>query len=124
ITVSDNGVGMTPEVASRAFEPFFTTKRVGQGSGLGLSMVYGFVTQSGGHAALESVSGHGTRLRLLLPCSDTSAAAEPKAKAAGAGGSFLTSNGRGETILLVEDDPSVRHLATQLLRQLGYRYIE
>src|SRR3546814_12429862 len=79
ILVGDTGHGMPGEVVARAFEPFFTTKRVGQGSGLGLSMVYGFVSQSGGHASIDSTPGVGTQLRLLLPqaASQMSAAAGP-----------------------------------------------
>jgi CheY-like chemotaxis protein len=119
ILVGDTGTGMTPEVLDRAFEPFFTTKRIGRGSGLGLSMVYGFVAQSGGHISIDSAPGKGTRIRLLLP----RAAAElpqPETPPAAA----ASHQGKGELILLVEDEPGVRQLATQLLEQLGYRFIE
>jgi CheY-like chemotaxis protein len=106
---------MSPEVASRAFEPFFTTKEVGKGSGLGLSMVYGFIKQSGGHARLYSEPGHGTVVRLYLPRADAGEGAaalrEPEA---------MLPHGH-EHVLLVEDDPMVREHATGLLRGLGYR---
>ncbi len=120
ILVSDTGQGMAGEVAARAFEPFFTTKRVGQGSGLGLSMVYGFVSQSGGHVSIDSTPGAGTRIRLLLPQAalPVSAPAEPRPS----GGESRARP--GEMILLVEDDPNVRQLAAQLLDQLGYSFIE
>jgi PAS domain S-box-containing protein len=121
ILVSDTGLGMPAEVAARAFEPFFTTKRVGQGSGLGLSMVYGFVSQSGGHASIDSAPGAGTRIRLLLP------QAEPQIPAAAAAPQPADDElqaRHGEMILLVEDDPNVRQLAAQLLEQLGYSFIE
>ncbi len=124
IQVSDTGFGMPADVAARAFEPFFTTKRVGQGSGLGLSMVYGFVSQSGGHASIDSAPGTGTRIRLLLP----RAAAEPDlpvpAAPAAPAAIAAPDAGQGEMILLVEDDPNVRQLAAQLLDQLGYNFIE
>ncbi|MFC7736973.1 PAS domain S-box protein [Roseomonas sp. GCM10028921] len=114
IAVSDTGTGMEPEVLARAFEPFFTTKEVGQGSGLGLSMVYGFMKQSGGHASISSTPGLGTVVRLYLPRAHGRSAPEPAAPAVrGAGGS--------ERVLLVEDDVLVReHVAAQL-RELGYR---
>jgi PAS domain S-box-containing protein len=120
ILVSDSGTGMPAEVRARAFEPFYTTKRVGQGSGLGLSMVYGFVSQSGGHASIDSAPGRGTSVQLLLP----RAMAELPAPAPALATESPSHLGRGEMILLVEDDPNVRQLAAQLLEQLGYRFIE
>ena len=113
IEVVDTGTGMPPEVVSRAFEPFFTTKEVGQGSGLGLSMVYGFMKQSGGHVSINSVPGLGTAIRLYVPSTHSRPLAPPPAsEAQGAGGR--------ERILLVEDDALVRdHVAAQL-RELGY----
>ncbi|WP_140882161.1 PAS domain-containing protein [Muricoccus nepalensis] len=114
VEVVDTGAGMPPEVVSRAFEPFFTTKEVGQGSGLGLSMVYGFMKQSGGHVSINSVPGLGTAIRLFVPSTHARPAALlAPAEARDAGG--------WERILLVEDDPLVRdHVAAQL-REMGYR---
>jgi CheY-like chemotaxis protein len=112
--VSDTGAGMTPDVLARAFEPFFTTKGVGKGSGLGLSMVYGFVKQSGGHAKIYSESGHGTTVRVYLPRAASAAtAAVSHAEPPEVGGH--------EHVLVVEDDPRVREHAVTLLRGLGYR---
>ena len=117
LAVSDTGAGMTQEVAAQAFEPFFTTKPPGAGTGLGLSMVYGFVKQSGGHAKIYSEVGHGTTLKLYLPRNRGSEdAAEAKAAGALVGG--------GETILVVEDDAAVRDTAVEMLRALGYRVVE
>jgi PAS domain S-box-containing protein len=117
MAVSDTGMGMAPEVSARAFDPFFTTKPVGEGSGLGLSMVYGFARQSGGFAAIESTEGRGTTVRLYLPRAEAEAvemetvaqAAAPRAK--------------GETILVLEDDPEIRNLAMTLLESLGYQVL-
>jgi CheY-like chemotaxis protein len=115
--VSDTGVGMDQTTLARAFEPFFTTKDVGKGSGLGLSQVYGFVKQSGGHVQLASEPGVGTTVRLYLPRARTGAAAEASrsSEAPAAGGS--------ETILVVEDDVDVRAVVAETLRTLGYRVI-
>jgi CheY-like chemotaxis protein len=119
VAVRDSGDGMSAEVAAHAFEPFFTTKDVGQGSGLGLSMVYGFVKQSGGHAAISSVEGQGTTLELYLPRyvgDDTEAVVraqeEPRPRA------------RGERVLVVEDDVDVRALILRILTSLGYEVRE
>jgi PAS domain S-box-containing protein len=116
IAVSDTGVGMTEEVRARAFDPFFTTKAVGRGSGLGLSMVFGFVKQSRGHVRLYSEPGQGTTVRLYLP----RAAAEPPAVASAVPEGLP----RGaEAVLLVEDDTQVREHAARLLESLGYRVL-
>jgi PAS domain S-box-containing protein len=117
VSVSDTGTGMAPEVAAKAFDPFFTTKGHGKGSGLGLSMVYGFVKQSGGHIKLYSEPGHGTSVKLYLPrgAAGAVAAAEPEAVPAQAG---------GETVLVVEDDDMVRGIAVDHLAVLGYRTVE
>jgi PAS domain S-box-containing protein len=116
VIVSDTGAGMPPEVIERAFEPFFTTKGVGQGSGLGLSMVYGFVKQSGGHVKIYSEAGHGTSIKLYLP---KAAAVAPVV--ADAAGRELEQGAVGhETILVVEDDPAVRVVAVNILEGLGY----
>ena len=115
LAISDTGTGMTPEVRERAFEPFFTTKEVGQGSGLGLSMVYGFVKQSGGHIRLYSEEGHGTTIRLYLPPAQGAAKTITANSEAVSGGS--------EVILVVEDDPMVRNFVTTQLASLGYKTI-
>ena len=114
IAVSDNGTGMTPDVLARAFEPFFTTKSHGQGSGLGLSMVHGFVKQSGGHVKIYTELGHGTSVKLYLPRARDDAAPALQAKdEPAAGGS--------ERILVVEDDDHVRQFAANQLKDLGYK---
>lgn len=111
--VADSGIGMSPDVLARAFEPFFTTKDAGKGSGLGLSMVYGFVKQSGGHLGVDSQLGYGTRIELHLPSAGTGAATSAGGAAA------VPSRGR-ETVLVVEDEPEVRGIAVAFLRSLGY----
>ncbi|MGH7024935.1 MAG: CHASE3 domain-containing protein [Caulobacteraceae bacterium] len=113
VKVSDTGEGMTPATRERAFEPFFTTKSGGKGSGLGLSMVYGFVRQSNGHIRLESEPGHGTRVSLCLPRSLAQARAASVAPSADRTAS--------ETILVVEDDARVRFTVVTMLESLGYR---
>ena len=122
ISVSDTGVGMTPAVRERAFEPFFTTKGVGAGTGLGLSMVYGFVTQSGGQIRLDSEPGHGTTVRIYLPGSQPPPAAVADGSNAARAPAGLP--GGTETILVVEDEPRVRRVAIARLRDLGYAVIE
>jgi nitrogen-specific signal transduction histidine kinase/CheY-like chemotaxis protein len=118
VSVFDTGTGMSPEVAKQAFDPFFTTKPIGQGTGLGLSMVYGFAQQCGGQVRLESELGRGTCVRLYLPrASQVAAPAE-------AGSPSTVPQGRGETVLVVEDDPAVRMLIGEVLEELGYHYIE
>jgi len=114
VAVGDSGVGMSPNTAAKVFEPFFTTKGVGDGSGLGLSMVYGFVKQSGGHITIDSEIGVGTMVNLYLPAS--SHIAEEECIAVGA-----ASLARGsERILLVEDDHGVREVSDAILRKQGY----
>jgi len=114
VAVRDTGFGMTPDVLARALEPFFTTKGQGKGSGLGLSMVYGFVTQSGGHLNIDSRLGYGTCVELYLPVIAGEAEALDRQAAAPA-------RVRGhETILVVEDDADVRRAALAVLRSLGY----
>jgi PAS domain S-box-containing protein len=112
IEVSDTGTGMPAHVREKVFEPFFTTKEVGKGSGLGLSMVYGFVTQSGGHIRIDSEEGQGTTIRLYLPPGRGEVEKVQASTAAVAGGS--------ETILVVEDDALVRNFVTVQLNSLGY----
>ncbi|MDZ5648632.1 hybrid sensor histidine kinase/response regulator [Nitrospirillum sp. BR 11828] len=120
LSVTDTGVGMPPEVIARAFDPFFTTKPIGQGTGLGLSMIYGFVRQSGGQIRILSEVGQGTTVSLYLPRHHGQeqatemlaiAQAAPRAK-------------RGETVLVVDDEPTVRLLVTEVLDELGYTTLE
>jgi PAS domain S-box-containing protein len=118
LAVSDTGEGMPAEVVERAFEPFFTTKEPGKGSGLGLSMVYGFAKQSGGHAKVYSEPGHGTLVKLYLPKAIAGAEERPEALPA-----EPDNLGRGETIMVVEDDAAVRQYAVALLTRLGYRTV-
>jgi signal transduction histidine kinase/ActR/RegA family two-component response regulator len=118
IQVSDSGSGMPPEVVQRIFEPFFTTKGRGHGTGLGLSMVYGFIKQSGGHINAYSEVGVGTTFRLYLPAVSGT---EPNLQ--------LTPRdelvrGNGERILVVEDDPGIRRVVVRLLKDLGYAVLE
>jgi CheY-like chemotaxis protein len=114
IAISDTGCGMPESVLHRAFEPFFTTKEMGKGSGLGLSLVYGFAKQSGGHLKVYSTEGLGTTVKLYLPAversSDSKAVAPPSPAVGG-----------DETVLVVEDDNEVRGVALQFLNQLGYK---
>ncbi len=117
LAISDTGHGMSPEVQRRAFEPFFTTKPEGEGTGLGLSMVYGFLKQSGGDAALESEEGRGTTIKLYLPRS-----LEPQ-KDFAASTPGEPAPGNGETILVVEDDDAVRTTVADTLTELGYRVL-
>ncbi len=120
ISVSDNGSGMTKEVAQRALEPFFTTKPVGSGSGLGLSMVDGFVRQSGGQARVLSEVGIGTSVQLYLPATLAALSGMPTPAKELPRASELTP----EVVLVVEDDPSVRRYCLRCLSSLGYRTIE
>lgn len=113
IKVSDTGIGMSEDVLARVLEPFFTTKAAGKGSGLGLSMVYGFAKQSGGAMTIESQLGYGTRVTLYLP------SAPAPADEVGARKHLSASRG-GETVLVVEDEPDVRDVAVSFLRSLGY----
>ncbi|UGB46725.1 PAS domain S-box protein [Frateuria edaphi] len=119
ITVSDSGTGMPPEVAARAFDPFFTTKQAGQGTGLGLSQVYGFVKQSGGHVAIYSEPGRGTGVKVYLPRLIGEADGQKASTAAAA-----LPTGQQELILLVDDEPAVRKVTAEALRELGYRVLE
>lgn len=113
VIVSDTGSGIAPEILDQVFEPFFTTKGPGHGTGLGLSMAFGFAKQSGGNIELDSEPGRGTRVTLLLPRGDEDAA-EP------GGVPKAAPRGHGETVLLVEDDDSLRALLAEQLRGLGY----
>jgi PAS domain S-box-containing protein len=116
VALADTGVGMPPEVIEHAFEPFFTTKDVGRGTGLGLSMVYGFVTQSRGHVRIASEIGRGTSIMLYLPKATTEGAAPDIPESA----VEPMTDGR-ETILIVEDDAAVRKVAATILKRIGYQ---
>jgi PAS domain S-box-containing protein len=117
ISLTDTGCGISPETLERVFEPFFTTKPEGQGTGLGLSMAYGFVKQSGGHIRIQSELGRGATVRIALPRTSTPEALDPEAgQDAPVGGS--------ETILVVEDDHAVQAAAIDILRELGYRILQ
>jgi PAS domain S-box-containing protein len=120
ISITDSGVGMSREVQARAFEPFYTTKDIGHGTGLGLSQVYGFVKQSGGHVKLYSEQGQGTTVKLYLPrlLGDDEVAPEPSIA------DEAPRSRNGETILVVEDDDDVRAHSTGILRELGYTVLE
>jgi PAS domain S-box-containing protein len=119
LAVTDTGRGMSEDVRRRAFEPFFSTKGPGAGSGLGLSMIYGFVKQSGGHAELESELGRGTTARLYLPALERSGE-RTKVRATGP----AAQRARGEIVLVVEDDPRVRRVSVRRLKELGYTVVE
>jgi PAS domain S-box-containing protein len=118
LDIADTGHGMPPEVLQRAIEPFFTTKPPGRGTGLGLSMVYGFVRQSGGTMRIDSIVGEGTTVRLYLPVASSDRGRASEARSTG------PAPGAGQSILLVEDDPAVRSTISAALRKLGYRVTE
>jgi PAS domain S-box-containing protein len=120
LCITDTGAGMSREVRARAFDPFFTTKDFGQGTGLGLSQVYGFVKQSGGHIKLYSELGHGTTVKLYLRRHHAEAAASVETESA----MSAAYGARGEAILVVEDDDEVRDYTTSILRELGYTVLE
>lgn len=119
VTVSDTGIGMPPSVVARAFEPFFTTKPMGQGTGLGLSMIYGFMRQSGGIAHLHSREGEGTRVSLYFRRADVAVQQEGAAADVS-----LSGPRRPGSVLVVEDDDTVRALAVELLRDQGFHVME
>jgi nitrogen-specific signal transduction histidine kinase/CheY-like chemotaxis protein len=118
LVITDNGAGMSEEVIEHAFEPFYTTKPIGRGTGLGLSQVYGFVKQSGGHVRLHSEPGQGTSVRIYLPRFLGSESYDAEAI------SMVPDTKQMETVLVVEDQPSVREHSAELLRELGYNVIE
>lgn len=120
LSVTDTGVGMTQDVIARAFDPFFTTKPIGQGTGLGLSMTYGFIRQSGGQVRVYSEVGMGTTMCLYLPRHH----GEDSPDAGEAAFTEAARAGQGETVLVVDDEPSVRMLAAEVLEELGYKAIE
>src|SRR5687768_5455129 len=121
VAVTDTGTGMTAEVVARAIDPFFTTKPPAHGTGLGLSQVYGFIKQSGGHIKIYSERGQGTTVKAYLPrwsgVSATAASEDRERKAPAA-----TPSAKGnELVLVVEDEERVRDLTVDMLRELGYR---
>ncbi|MBS0432978.1 MAG: PAS domain S-box protein [Proteobacteria bacterium] len=118
VAVSDTGTGMPPDVQARAFEPFFTTKESGKGSGLGLSMVYGFATQSGGTVSIDGRLGYGTRVELVLPAAASSPGLAQEVRSRHARQAKAH-----ETILVVEDEADVRAIASRFLSAIGYRVI-
>lgn len=119
LNVSDTGCGMPENVISRAFDPFFTTKPIGQGTGLGLSMIYGFARQSRGHVIIHSEVGKGTTVSLFLPRFVGEVTADSPQDPA-----LLPFANAGECVLIVEDDPAVRVLVSQVLSELGYAFVE
>ena len=118
VAVTDTGVGMPPEVLNKVFEPFFTTKPIGQGTGLGLSMIYGFVQQSGGIVRVHSQPGEGTSIRLFLPATERNSSEQEHVI------ELSTHEGKGQTVLVVEDDESVRLLIREILLELSYKVLE
>ena len=120
LSVANSGTGMSPEVIERVFEPFFTTKPIGQGTGLGLSMIYGFAKQSGGQVRIQSEAGIGTVVRLYLPRYDGELMPEAENETA----RIRSRTGDGETILVVDDEPTVRLLLADVLEDLGYGVVE
>jgi PAS domain S-box-containing protein len=120
ICVTDTGTGMTPEVISKAFDPFFTTKPLGEGTGLGLSMIYGFARQSGGQVRIYSELGLGTTMCLYLPRHDEEASADEVTELRTA----PRPTGEGEVVLVIDDEPTIRMLVAEVLAESGYAVIE
>lgn len=122
LCVTDTGVGMTPEIASRAFDPFYTTKPMGEGTGLGLSMIYGFARQSGGQVRIYTEPGQGTTMCIYLPRhygSDDVRSEEPLGALGGA-----PQTGSTKTVLVVDDEPTIRMLVIEVLQEMGYTPLE
>lgn len=120
ICVTDTGTGMTPDVIEKAFDPFFTTKPIGEGTGLGLSMIYGFARQSGGHIRIYSEVGQGTTMCLYLPRHNEDAKSEEA-------GELLPKSipaGVGEVVLVIDDEPTIRMLVAEILSEAGYNVLE
>jgi PAS domain S-box-containing protein len=120
VCVTDTGTGMPPDVVAKAFDPFFTTKPLGSGTGLGLSMVYGFARQSGGHVRVYSEVGQGTTMCIYLPRHNADASGEEEPQIS----SRLESAGEGEVVLVIDDEPTIRMLIGELLADSGYAVIE
>jgi CheY-like chemotaxis protein len=119
VCVTDTGTGMTPDVVARAFDPFFTTKPLGEGTGLGLSMIYGFARQSGGQVRVYSEVGAGTTMCIYLPRYLGDEADEVRM----AQDADRLEGGKGETVLVIDDEPTIRHLIDEVLDELGYTVI-
>ncbi|MET0373246.1 MAG: ATP-binding protein, partial [Rhizorhabdus sp.] len=117
VTVTDTGTGISSDLLDKVFEPFFTTKPIGQGTGLGLSMVYGFAQQNGGHVAIDSTPGRGTAVSIYLPAAERPGVQEQHT-------ALAMPEGDGQCVLVVEDDPSVRLLIRDVLEEVGYAAIE
>src|SRR5690606_16954203 len=124
ITVADDGVGMEPEVLKRAFEPFFTTQEVGAGTGLGLSMVYGFARQSGGDVRIESDKGRRTRVRMLPPRAVPAGGEAEPVREPVEPPADQRAFGQGRIVLVVEDDATLRRFSVLALQELGFGTIE
>ncbi|WP_446730852.1 PAS domain S-box protein [Pseudomonas sp. SST3] len=121
LSVADNGSGMPTDVVAKAFDPFFTTKPIGQGTGLGLSMVYGFVKQTGGHVRIDSTPGQGTLITLFLPRNRVQTAQLEQSPSTEVAVHGARTN---ETVLVVEDEAAVRMLVVEVLQELGYEVLE
>ncbi len=119
ICVTDSGTGIPKDIVDRIFDPFFTTKAIGQGTGLGLSMVHGFLRQSGGQIRVYSEEGHGTTMCLYLPRSSGICDEEPSNESA-----QISERGAGETVLVIDDEPTVRMLIVEVLSEAGYSALE
>ncbi|AMN41196.1 PAS/PAC sensor hybrid histidine kinase [Rhodoplanes sp. Z2-YC6860] len=120
LRVTDSGVGMLPDIAAHVFEPFFTTKPLGEGTGLGLSMIYGFARQSGGQISIHTEVGKGTTMCLYLPRSRD----EPEVDSADETGKAIEAAGEGKVVLLIDDEATIRMLAAELLEDAGYSVVE
>ncbi len=120
LSVTDSGTGMDPQTVARVFDPFFTTKPLGQGTGLGLSMVYGFVRQSGGQIRIDSTPGQGTAMHLFLPRHEGEVVAPLPLPS----GSPMDTDATGETIVLIDDEGTLRQMVGEALREKGYRVLE
>lgn len=123
VAITDSGEGMTQEIVARAFEPFFTSKESGKGSGLGLSMVYGFVKQSAGHVKIYSEPKHGTSVKIYLPCADNNSSSMPfftDKKNENDSAAHLAMRGKGRLVLVVEDNKEVLALTSSMVEDLGY----
>jgi len=120
LSVTDNGSGMSAQTIAKAFDPFFTTKPIGQGTGLGLSMVYGFAKQTGGHVRIDSTLGEGTQVILYLPRNEAQDELPPAASQS----TEVPSATNGEIVLVVEDEAAVRMLVVEVLQELGYQVLE